>query len=388
MWPWTRREITPVGLEIGGAGIRLVQVRFRAGDRPTATLSHRPPSSDLPGEGTARIHTAARIACRMLAEAGFEGRRIVACLPDHLVHLKTLRLPPGRSESLDESVRREAQVLFPFDLKEARLQYLDAGQTRYGAEVRDEVIVAASGKREMDAFLLELDGAGLDVSALDLTPCAAYRAARWPCRDDREIHAVLHLGETASHLILGKGEHLRFLKRISIGTQDLNQAVSRRLGIDAGDAAQVRLRVAGGTGDRDAICRTVWQACRATLETLAAEVSVCLRYYGVSFRGRRPERLVVSGPEAGNRQLCSILSSVALPQVQGASPLCGFEHLGPLVTHNGSDLGGEWSVAAGLALKSVARPALGSASRVESPAAAIVAAPPQSGTAGLSTLPL
>jgi type IV pilus assembly protein PilM len=328
----------------------------------------------------------------MLVEGGFEGRRVITCLPDQLVHLKTLRLPPGRSDPLNESVRREAQVLFPFDLNEARLQYLDAGQTRYGTDVRDEVIVAASGKREVDAFLRELDAAGLDVSALDLSACAAYRAAQWPCSDDREIHAVLHLGETVSHVILGKGEHLRFLKRISIGTADMNSAVSRRLGIDAGDAAQVRRRVTGGAdavaSDRDAIRRTVWQACRATLETLAADVSVCLRYYGVSFRGRRPERLVVSGPEAGNRQLCSILSSVGLPQIQGASPLAGFDHLGAPSAESGSDSGGEWSVAAGLALKSVVRPAANDAPRIDSPVSAPVAALPLAGTAGLTTPPL
>ena len=362
MWPWTRQEVTPVGLEIDGTGIRLVQVRFRAGDRPTVTALHRSvPACEASHDWAADVRTAARAARRLLSDGGFTGRRVITCLPDRLVHLKTLRLPPGRSGQLDDSIQNEARVLFPFDVNDARLQYLDAGQTRYGADVRDEVIVAASVKHEVDTFLLELDRAGLDVTALDLRPCAAYRAAQWDGADNRAIHAVLHMGETSSYVTVGKGDRIRFLKRISIGTEHLNSEVSRRLGIDGHDAAQVRRRVADGVapmpGDRDAIRRPVWQACRSTLEALAAEVSVCLRYYCVSFRGRRPECLLLSGPEAANQQLRSILSSAVLMRTDAITPFASLD-LAVGVTCSASEAArtGEWSVAAGLALKSARRP--------------------------------
>lgn len=361
MWPWTRRELTPVGLEIDGTGVRLVQVRFRAGDRPAVRVSHRlVPTCQPSHDPLAPVRAAARAARRLLSDGGFSGRRVVTCLPDQLVHLKTLRLPPGCSKNLDQSVRREARVLFPFDIEAARLQHIEAGQTRYGTDVREEVIVAASVKREVDAFLLELNRAGLDVVALDLAPCAAYHAAQWGSAETREVHAVLHVGETSSHVAVGRGDSIRFLKRVSIGTEHLNSEVSRRLGIDTHDAAQVRRRVASAVapppGDRDTIRRPVWQACRSTLEALAGEVSICLRYYGVAFRGRRPECLLLSGPESGNQQLRSILSSAVSMPTDAVRPFASFE-LAAGVCLEGGEPAGEWGVAAGLALKAAARPA-------------------------------
>ena len=59
----------------------------------------------------------------------------------------------------------------------------------------------------------------------------------WSARDEREIHANLEIGRLASHVVIGKGAQVRFIKRIAVGADHLADAVSRRLGIPREDAA-------------------------------------------------------------------------------------------------------------------------------------------------------
>lgn len=357
MWSWIRRDITPVGVEVDGSGVRLAQFEFRRGRPPTLKLLHRalPPGSQSADPSEHRARSIATLR-RMLADGGFSGRRVVASVPDSLVHLRTIRLPVGQAPPIDEAVRREARPLLPFELEQLHLQYIEAGQTRYGLERRHEVIVAASRRDEVDRFLGEFDAAGLDVVGLDLGPCAAYRAARCAYADEREVHALLSLGAASSHVVIGKGSQVRFMKRIAVGTVLLGEVVSRRLGIDPEDAAQLRRRLAAGSGadsDRQSIRRAFAQACRPTLEALVGEVSACLRYYGVAFRGRPPARLLVSGAEAGDAQLATMLKSVVSTPVAIADPLAGF----PLPAGRPEQNACEWTTALGLALKS-ASPAI------------------------------
>ena len=357
MWPWTGRQITPVGVEIDGPAVRLAQVEFRNNRPPEVRLLSRAlPGQEQLGDEPQRLTIAIGLLRRMLADGGFVGRRIVASLPDHLVHLRTLRLVSGRSISLDAAVRLEARTLFSFPPEQLQLHYIEAGRTRFGAESRDEVIVAASPRDELDRLLVGFDRAGLDVAGLDLAPCAAYRACRRSSSDEREIQALLELGPLASHVIIGKAGQVRFLKRIAVGSSHLSEAVSRRLGISREDAARIRRRLFLDDPqgpDRQAIRRAAVQSCRSLLETLAAEVSACLRYYGVSFRGRAIERLLISGQDATDPHLGAMLSAALAVPVQIANPLAGMD----LSRTSTSGDVSEWSAALGLAIRSAIIPA-------------------------------
>jgi hypothetical protein len=96
--------------------------------------------------------------------------------------------------------------------------------------------------------------------------------------------------------------------------------------------------------------QAVYDATRSTIEDLAREVSLCLRYHSVTFRGQRPSRLRVLGGEAGDPQLIAILTSALPIPVQASRPLASVNISRMRQSDRQGHLG-EWAVAFGAGLK-------------------------------------
>jgi type IV pilus assembly protein PilM len=92
------------------------------------------------------------------------------------------------------------------------------------------------------------------------------------------------------------------------------------------------------------VARSFLEAVRPVLEQLIREISLCVRYYSVTFRGRTLERMVVGGGEADERLTELLGGRLGIPAVV-SDP---FRRLH--LEHNSSHPG-LWDVAAGLALR-------------------------------------
>jgi type IV pilus assembly protein PilM len=88
----------------------------------------------------------------------------------------------------------------------------------------------------------------------------------------------------------------------------------------------------------------------AAAEELAKEISLCLRYYTVTFRGKLVERAVFSGGEAYERILLNVLRRHLTAKVEVAQPLKGLD-ISNVNFDNNRRLLCEWAVAVGLGLK-------------------------------------
>jgi len=90
-------------------------------------------------------------------------------------------------------------------------------------------------------------------------------------------------------------------------------------------------------------------------ENLAKEVSLCLRYYTVTFRGKRVERAVFAGGGAYEDILLNVLRRRLAVEIEVAQPLRGYDlsDARTNVHFNSSKRGlfCEWAVAVGLSLK-------------------------------------
>src|SRR5438045_7899881 len=77
----------------------------------------------------------------------------------------------------------------------------------------------------------------------------------------------------------------------------------------------------GGASSANTVRQAVHDAIRSTVEELAREIALCLRYYSVTFRGQRPGKLRLLGGEAGDAQLLSILAGALPVPVETFRPL-------------------------------------------------------------------
>jgi type IV pilus assembly protein PilM len=89
----------------------------------------------------------------------------------------------------------------------------------------------------------------------------------------------------------------------------------------------------------------------AAAEELAKEISLCLRYYTVTFRGKRVEQAVFSGGEAYERILLNVLRRHLTVEIEVAQPLKGLNITNVNFDDDKRGLLCEWAVAVGLGLK-------------------------------------
>jgi type IV pilus assembly protein PilM len=367
MFRLTRSQVQPIGLDIGHDSIKMLQVEI-IGDQ---TLSVRAAARQaLPDEARQqpqlRLALAADLVRQMIRQNGFVGRHVVTTLPREIVHAKNLRLPQIPSSELASAVEFEARNIFAFDTDDAQVRHMPAGEVRQGMDVKQEVIVMGARNEDVNNYLEQLHRCGVIVDSLDLEPCALYRSIERFMRrreDEQEAHVLADVGLLRSHVVIGKGREISFIKPIDIGGRHLNEAVSRKLAISLDEARGLRRRLAEAPeagappapdGKRDAVRQAVYDATRSTMEELGREISLCLRYYSVTFRGHRPARLRLVGGEASDPQLGALLNAALTIPVEAGRPLFSVDTSRMKPSDRRGTMS-EWALAFGLSLKTTSQ---------------------------------
>ena len=165
-----------------------------------------------------------------------------------------------------------------------------------------------------------------------------------------EVTAILDVGYAGSQFIITRDDQLVFYKHIDMGARTINEAVAQKLGISVIEAAQMRSRLsteAASVEDSAPLGQALQDAMRPTLEDMARELDMCMRYFVITFRGSRPDLLSVTGRESKCPWLGSSLASSLGLRVETAQPLRSVLDLRDLAR---PDRSGEWALAAGLSL--------------------------------------
>lgn len=361
MVKFTRTQLLPIGIDIGSDSIKLLQLQIEGDELSVACASRETMTPVAGADLQARTAVAIEMIRRSLRENEFRGRRVIVSLPREMVHLKNMRLPVMPADDTASALQFEVKNLFPFDTDQALIHHLLAGEVRQGSEARQEIMVLAAKYAEVEQYVEQLHAGGLLLDSLDYEPCALYRSIERFMRrssDEQDVHVMVDVGLRRSQVLIGRGREIALIKPIEIGGQMMRDAVARKVGITIEEAIALRLRLreAGGeaVNSRDPVRETVEDALRPIFEDLAREISMCLRYYSVTFRGARPLSVRMIGGEGSDPQLIRILgASLSVP----VNPWRALENIdyGKMRVALRKGPMSEWSVAMGLSLKGTDR---------------------------------
>ncbi|NQT38748.1 MAG: pilus assembly protein PilM [Planctomycetes bacterium] len=337
----------PLGVDIGSDAIKLVQ--FNADRSRVLEAAHW--KLTTAGDATQEERDAQIVQAlgRLRRERRFRGRHAVFCLGAGDLFVQNIRVPPADSQMLPGIVRSEAAGRIPFDVDEAEIRFLDAADVRQGDVLRREVVLLACRRRAIERLLSIARETGLIPLALDVEPAALLRCyARQFRRDEdqRQRIALINLGASATSVTIAEGAEARFVKYVDFSGRQLDRAVAERLRMPSPEAASLRRH----NGDRRAdqrdpeITRSIVEAVRPLADRLAHELSMCIRYFSVTFRGDPVAKLVFGGGEASPSMIELLANRLDMPCELG-NPMRSFDNQ----TLPGQ--AGQWDVAAGLALR-------------------------------------
>ncbi|HUO08609.1 MAG TPA: pilus assembly protein PilM [Phycisphaerae bacterium] len=341
--------LCPIGIDVGTHSVRMLQFR-RKGEALALQAACKVEMESGEGEsgGRARLQGAIK---RCLSLQPFIGRRAVMTLPPSAVASKSIRLPQMPDTDLQQALKWEVKDRFGFEMGEGQIVWFRAGEVRRGTEVKDELLLFAAKGQDLALHLDAAAGAGVTTAAIDLSACAGYRGAmrggfQHPIG---EAAAILDIGEHSSEFIITRNEQLTFYKHVEIGGHHLDTAVSQKLGISHIEAAQMRSRLATDGGGESAapLVQALQDAIRPSLEELARELDMCMRYFVVTFRGSRPDLIALTGRQSSCPRILEALSNILGVPTEAAQPLRGVLDLQDVAR---PDRSGEWAVAAGLSL--------------------------------------
>ena len=344
-------QIQPIGLDIGHSSLKMVQVAVEE-DRIRVLSAERVPLDLGPGVEDREQDEAVVLAVRRaLADGGFRGRRVISALPMDKLKITSLRLSEAEAMDADRILRKEATERFALDPASDAINYLHAGSVRQGEEVKNEYILFAADHETITGHIRILEEAGLTPVSIDAPPCAVFRTFERTMRrqEDKERTVIfIDVGYRHTTVVFGRSSEICFVKQIPVGTGQFNEEISSSLRISLADAELLRMRLLRDEPVDAATRRPVIDALNLTAEQLAGEISLCLRYYTVTFRGKRVERAVVAGGGAYEQVLRDVLRRHLSVEVEVAEPLRGFD----LGKGNDGECGSaDLALAVGLSLK-------------------------------------
>jgi len=339
-----RTRTSPIGVHIGSHSVKLIQ--FDASGTDVIDAARWDLSEEIEPN---QVGPVAEAVTRAREGRGFRGRRAVLCLRGRDLFIQNVRVNQASGDELQRIVQHEAASRLPFPSQEAEIRFVEAADVRQGTAARREVILLACRRTIIKRLLDVAEQSGLSPVAIDVEPGALLRCyAKQYRRDDdqQQQRMFVHLGGSTTAVVIARGTRAMFVKYIDCTGRHLDAAVARYLKMPLPDAIALRRH----NGDRRAgqrdpeVTRSITEALRPSLDQLAGELSMCVRYYSVTFRGQPISQVVLSGGEASEALQEWIGARLGLPCELG-NPLRSF--------HPATTVGriGQWDVAAGLALK-------------------------------------
>ena len=348
----------PIGLDVGHSLIKMIQLSpdgesFRVEAAEEETIDRNLEMNSEPWR-----QRVVELLQKMHRHGGFAGRQVVSCLPGDILKIKSLRLDTNDPQEIEDVMHTEIAQRLGLDPYRDEIRYMVAGNVYQGEEIKNEVIFFGIHRDDLKSHIELLQQANLVPVSIDTVPFALFRSFQTTLRrrEDRDLVSVfVDLGTRYSTVIIGKGQEISFIKQIPIAGQQLNEQVAAKLEIEMDDAIQLRGRLRDPNSETvdSETRRAVVDAMSSSIEDLAHEISLCFKYYSVTFRGQRPDEAVFAGGEAYESALMDALKRHLGMDIIIAEPLRGFDLSGANFNRRPNPQMCEWAIAVGLAMKGI-----------------------------------
>ncbi len=245
---WQKRDNHAVGVDLGHASAKIVQLRKERGQAILETYGEMAlgPYGNLAVGQVANlaVDKSVELLKALAAEAGVSGRNVAMSIPLRSSLLTILELPELSRNNLDRVVPIEARKYVPVPVSEVELDWwmLPAGQTTaHSSEKRQiEVLVAAIHRDVINQYQDIIRQVGWSPVFFEIETFSAIRAV---FGGELDATVILDIGAGTTKLSIVDYGVVRLSHTISKGSQDISMALSRALGVDFAKAEEIKRQV-------------------------------------------------------------------------------------------------------------------------------------------------
>jgi len=358
-------SVRPIGLDIGSSSIKMVQLRVDGVEVSVIAAEKVEMEPGLEDEQQKNEFVISSIK-KMLDRGSFHGRNIISSLPSDKLKMTSLRLSELDMDRITETLKREAAQRFEMESDDDQIDYIVAGDIAEGSEVKKELIMLAVDSETIASHIDLIEQSQLSLSAIDIICGAMYRTLVFANGLESDLdssYMFVDVGNEQTTVVIGNGQEISFVKQLPIGGANFNEEIAEKLGIAADEAMMLRRRLARTRKNGEqasehleidpATRQLIIDATNRVADRLVKEISLCYKYYTVTFRGRRIKKGFFAGGTAGEELLINALNRQLAIDVEVAQPFKGVELSGTSLASKQENGLSEWTVAVGLCLKGI-----------------------------------
>jgi type IV pilus assembly protein PilM len=357
IFEFLKTDTSPIGLDINCNSVKMLQLQSRGDQISVIAADEIQLGADICDDEHLAKGAAVAAIKDILAKGQFQKRDVVSCLPSSKLIIKSLRLDAFEEQEIEKALKSDTIDRIGLKADTHEIRFFSAGSIKQGEDVKNEIILFAIEKEALKAHIEMLEEAGLTPVAIDTVPCALFRSLQRSLRrvaDQEKANVFVEVGSSYTTMLIGKAGEIIFAKQIDIASDQINKQIASRLGIGIDDAIHLRSKLRSETESQEiepATRQIVIDSMYSVIDELAREISLCFRYYSVTFRGQRPEQVVFAGGDAYEQTLINALKRHLGIDIEVTEPLRGFDLSGVDFPADKRAMLCEWAVAAGLCLK-------------------------------------
>jgi len=346
---------TVVGVDIGSASVRAVELRDAAKARPTLLRYHEmalPEGAASRGE-VLEPNTVATTLKRLWKEGGFTTKNIVLGMGNQRVLARDLTVPKMSLQRIRESLPFTVQDMLPVPAADALLDFYPVSESVTDSGPVVNGLLVAAIKEAVLSNVKAARLAGLTTVDVDLIPFALSRAILTRQKVPGTV-ALIEIGADTTCVLIARGGVPQFVRIIPTGGADLTRALRAELEVD--DVTADRIKI--GLGLAPAVSSPEEQRAVETIYRVTSELLTSLRntinYYVNTRQPEIVDRIVVTGGGASLLGLPEALSEMTRLPVTVGDPLASLALSRKLQADDLRERRSRLSVALGLALGSAA----------------------------------
>lgn len=238
-----------VGLDIGSATIKLVEVRERKGGTyQLQRIGVEPLSPEAIVDGSIMDSSLVVDAIQKLNEQS-AGKSVnyATSVSGHSVIIKKIELPAMAPSELAESIQWEAEQHIPFDINDVRLDYVTLSDHDTGQE-NMEVLLVAVKREKVNDYVSVISQSGKTPVIVDVDAFAIQNAYELNYDlDPLKVVALINMGAGVTNInIVARGASV-FWRDISFGGNQFTEALQREFNLSFDQAEMLKRGEAVGS---------------------------------------------------------------------------------------------------------------------------------------------
>jgi len=310
-------RLPQIGLDIGSASIKLVELVQTKSDKWKLLAAASCPASGVQISETAHMATIAQTLVKMVKEAGVRSRRVVASLPEEKVSSHLVELPVLPDNEIAQALQWQVEQYIPMPIDQAVWSYQVVKKDEVTGNM--EVLLVAASKVLVEAYRQVIESAGLDPVAFETELAATARSVML---SNYPLMVVVDIGARNTEIGIVRTGTLLFTRTVPTAGEAFTRAIETTLGLETSQAESYKNTYGFSASYLGGKLLT---AMKPILGVISSEVRKTIDFYVSKHVGEAIKSVVLSGGIAVLPDIVNQLSSNLGLEVIVGNPLLRVE---------------------------------------------------------------